>query len=349
MRLATLKLANFRNLAAFNLEIPSESNVIALIGPNGSGKTSVLEAISLLTPTRGLLGAENKQQIQQGSKSWGLFAVLESGLEIGQTYRKSERIIEVDGHKQSLENMGKTGSQVWLTPGSDFLFSGPPATRRRWLDDAVTAWFPTHSSAVNRYRQHRQARLKLLTRGQGGDWLEAEEQLAAEWGVNVLKNRINYLEALATHLQGLNLSLSGNALEIMENPDPTAALKGKFERSREIDARLERTHAGPNTLELQGFLTLESGQNIALTHASSGQHKRALVQWLAAQVRLLSAMRGQKPLVIIDEFSAHLDASRRTSLLQTLTELGCQVWLSDVEIPAEISPKPYVITLPPAA
>lgn len=349
MRIATLKLSNFRNLEALTLKIPSDAKGIALVGANGSGKTSVLEAVSLLTPTRGLLGAENKQQIMQGSKAWGLFAVLESGAEIGQTYRGAERIVEVDGNRQSLENMGKNGSQVWLAPASDFLFGGPPATRRRWLDDAVTAWNTTHSSAVNRFRQHRQARLKLLMRGQTGDWLDAEETLAAEWGAKVLENRLNYLKALTPYLHGLSLNLSGNALEIMENTNPAAALKGKFERSRDIDTRLERTHAGPNTLELQGFLTLESGHNIALAQASSGQHKRGLVQWLAAQVGLLGATGEGQPLVIIDEFSAHLDAVRRAQLLETLTALGCQVWLSDVEKPAEVSHKMHIVELPQQA
>lgn len=339
------KLSHFRNLAILNLTIPPEASLIALIGPNGSGKTSVLEAISLLTPTRGLLGADGKSQIQQGSKEWGLWAQLESGAEIGQVYRKAERVLHIDGHKATQTSLTSHGSIVWLTPATDFLFSGPPANRRRWLDDLTVSLVPAHAQATQRYRQHRQSRLKLLTSGQTGDWLDAEERLAAEWGIAVLKNRLAYLQALGPHMPGLALALQGNALEILGEPDPITALKGKFERSRDIDARLQRTHAGPNTLDLTGTLTLEDGREVPLSQASSGQHKRGLILWLVGHVQLLKTASGRPPLVLIDEFSAHLDAPRRQLLLHTLQSAGCQIWLTDIETPATTSPL-HLIKLP---
>lgn len=335
MHITRLKLTAFRNLATLSLEVPPAVPTVALIGPNGSGKTSVLESLSLLTPTRGLLGSEGKAQITHGRKEWGIWAQTPEH-EIGQSFSKGERHLKIDGHKQPLEKLGTFGSVVWLTPQTDFLFSGPPATRRRWLDDITTAYIPTHATATARYRQHRTARLKLLTAGKGGDWLDAEEQFAAEWGIAVLQNRLAYLSSLQPHLQNLTLQLTGNALEVMESPNPIAALKGKFERSREIDARLERTHAGPNTLDITGTLELQTPNaelRISLAQASSGQHKRGLLYWLAAHVSLLKNHLQKPPLVLIDEFSAHLDSAGRQTLLHTLSESGCQTWLTDVEAP----------------
>lgn len=345
MRLTQLKLSHFRNIASLNLTIPEGAALIALIGPNGSGKTSVLEAVSLLTPTRGMLTADGKSQIHHGSKEWGIWAQLHTGAELGQVYRKSERILQIDAHREPLEATARHGSVVWLTPNTDFLFSGPPANRRRWLDDLTTALIPAHAGACQRFTQHRQSRLKLLTEGRGGDWVDAEERLAAEWGIQVLKHRIDYLERLKPFLNGVSLALHGNALEVMESDNPVHALKGKFERSREIDTRMGRTHAGPNTLELTGVLHLENGTDVKLSEASSGQHKRGLIHWLVGHVQLLAQAQNRPPLVLVDEFSAHLDSKRRADLLTTLTTAGCQVWLTDTDIPAIALPNLHVLHL----
>ncbi len=349
MRVSHLKLSHFRNLGSLNLPIAEDAQVIALIGQNGSGKTSVLEALSLLTPTRGLLTAEGKAQIQTGAKEWGIWAQLNSGAEFGQVYRKSERLLTIDTHRQPLEAMARHGSVVWLTPNTDFLFSGPPANRRRWLDDLTTALIPAHAEAVSRFNLHRQSRLRLLQNGEGGDWLDAEERLAAEWGIQVLKYRTEYLTRLAPHLHGVTLSLSGNALEVLKDDNPIAALKGKFERSREIDARIGRTHAGPNTLDLAGQLILTDGpeslRTIPLSTASSGQHKRGLIHWLVGHVQLLAQTQNRPPLVLIDEFSAHLDTARRQLLIETLLNSGCQIWLTDTETPPTTLPGLHVVPM----
>ncbi len=336
MRIQTLKLLPFRCHEGLVLEIPPHAQVIGVVGPNGSGKTSVLEALALLAPGRGLSGLDFKAHIPHGHKQWGFFTALEDGQTVAQQWRNGTREILHNGQPLAVEELARVGGVVSLTPQADFLFSGPPAARRTWLDEAATALQPGHAQAVLRYRQHRQARLKILAYPEPhADWLEAEERLAAEWGIRLLQGRLEYLAAVAPFLkpQYLTLSLHGAALEVLNAPDPVAALQGKFARSRELDARLNRTHAGPNTLEVQGVLELERGP-VALAQASSGQHKRALLGWLQGHVRAVAQQRTSPPLVLIDEFTAHLDALRREELFNNLISLGCQVWVSDIALPA---------------
>lgn len=315
------------------------SPVVGLVGPNGAGKTAVLEALALLAPGRGLSGGDLQAHAPHGQRQWGTFITMADGTTVGQTYKAGLRTVQLDGTTQPVETLATLGSVVVLTPQTDFLFVGPPEQRRRWLDDAATALQPGHAGLVQRYRQHRQARLKILAQGiMHSDWLEAEERLAAEAGVRLVQGRLAYLAALEPLLVGLSLKLQGGALEIMSAADPVVALQGKFERTRELDVRLGRTHAGPNTLDVAGELLPENQSGpraggIALHHTSSGQHKRALLLWLQAHVRMVTAKRKQAPLVLIDEFAAHLDATRREHLLQDLISLGCQVWLADVELP----------------
>jgi DNA replication and repair protein RecF len=327
-------VGDFRTLAGVDVAVPEGAGLVLLHGPNGAGKTSLLEALSLLGGGRGLLGAEAREQLRHGARAWGVHGWLGGGEEVGIGWQAGRRTVKLDGEEVAGPGLAAVGAVVSLSPRLDRLFSdGAPGERRAWLDDAANAWRPGHGEAVARYGHHLKSRLKLLAGRREDDWLEAEERQAAEWGLAVLRGRLDYLAALAAQLAGLKLALAGGALAVLEEADPVAALAGKFRRSREIDARLERTSAGPNTLDVTGKLTAES-REVVLAEASSGQHKRALVAWLLGQARLLRAARGAAPLVLVDELSAHLDSARRGEVARELAALGAQVWASDTEVSA---------------
>jgi DNA replication and repair protein RecF len=341
-----------------------DGSLVGVIGPNGSGKTAALEALSLFTPGRGLRSANPADLAQHGAPRYTVYLTLLDAQGISQTMGqtmaqnggqktslKAERVLLVDGHRTPWHQLPTHVQLCWLTPAQDGLFAAPAATRRDWLDDAASAWQPAHAVATQRFRQHRQRRLKLLSQGEhlratGQEWLSAEEALVAEWGLAVLHGRKNYCTALAVHLPPtLTLGLHGGALAILDEPDPIAALQGKLFRSRDIDAQLGRTHAGPNTLDVTGTLTLTNGTSVPLHLASGGQHKLALVQWLWAHVQLLSATHGTPPIVLIDEFTAHLDEPRRQWLFTQLATAGCQVWLTDTSLPTHLPPHTHVLPL----
>ncbi len=337
MRIHKLVTDTFRNLTNITLAVPQGAQLVQVVGPNGAGKTSVLEVLSLLSPGFGLLNAKRQDQTQIGAKQWTSFVAL-TGYEdeettIGQQFGGSTRTLKVN--REGVENqsaLAQLGSVLWLTPQQDRLFKDGAAPRRRWIDRLAFGLNPQHAAVVNRFTHHRRSRQKLLEQHADALWIEQEEQQLAEAGIALLQGRLEALEALNSHAQDVTLHASGAITQVLEEEDPVATYKGKLERSRERDALLGSTSSGPHRLDITGELQADDNQpKIPLDRTSTGQHKRALVQLLVAQAELIKAHTNHAPLILLDDFSAHLDATRQQELLEQLTSLGSQVWLSDIQ------------------
>lgn len=338
MRLINLKLTTFRNIESLNLSLPlpeSHGQILALIGPNGAGKTSILEALSLLSPGRGIHKATPKEMIQNGTSTFGIFAELDSDATIGVGIESAKQKIRINGTDATRQtDLAALGNVLWLTPRQDRLFLDGPAPRRDLIDRLTFGLIASHAEAVSRYKHHTKNRLKLLATNAAEDWLALEERQAAEAGVTLLKNRQTYLAELQPYLCDISLSQKGATLDILKEEDPITALFGKFERSRERDTITGSTNAGPMKVDITGELLLNDF-TVPLAQASSGQHKRSLIDLTLAHAKLIKEKKGHAPLILLDEFTAHLDPKRQKELLEQLTEtllsLGAQIWLTDVD------------------
>jgi len=352
MFVKNIKISGFRNLAGAALVLPDAPNgsqIVALIGENGAGKTSVLEALSLLSPGRGLHKANPKEQAQNGASTFGIFIELDDDNAVGIGLKNGKKQLQLNGDDMPRQTaLATLGNVLWLTPRQDRLFLDGPAPRRDLLDRLTFGLIPTHAEDVARYKHHTKNRLKLLAgHNTPEDWLALEEAQAAAAGVKILTNRQTYLAALAPHLTDMTLAQQGATLEVLDEPDVVAALAGKFERSRPRDAITGSTGTGPMKVDVGGILRLE-GHDVPLAQASSGQHKRALIDLTLAHAKLIKAETGRPPLILLDEFTAHLDATRQQQLLGQLTsellDLGAQIWLTDVDL-APYADLPHLVAV----
>jgi DNA replication and repair protein RecF len=228
---------------------------------------------------------------------------------------------------------------VWLTPPMDRLFLEGPGGRRRFLDRLVLGLDPAHASRVAAYEQVMRERSHLLRDGPADlAWLAALEEVMAEQGVAVAAGRretVQRLDRACAKAEGpfprARLTLVGTVERWLEEM-PALAAEARFvaalAANRQSDGQAGGAAIGPHRSDLAVSLA-EKG--IAAEFASTGEQKSLLIAILLAHAALQRATRGEPPLVLLDEISAHLDASRRAALFEGLRQFDSQAWLTGTD------------------
>ncbi len=346
--LAHLALSDFRSYA--DLALPVDAPLIALAGENGAGKTNILEAISLLSPGRGLRRAEFADMARSGAG--GGFAVsvrladeMQIGLGLGEPDEngRRSRIQRINGApSSSLTAVSEHVRVVWLTPEQDGLFRGSAGDRRRFLDRLVLAIDADHGARVNALERALRDRNRILDeRPHDAGWLDAIERQVAELGVAVAAARAEAVTRLGALIEETRdnaspfpwamLALDGEldrlvaALAAVDAEDAYQAL---LRQNRPRDKAAGRTLIGAQATDLK---VRHGPKGIAAEQGSTGEQKALLVGLVLAHARLVAAMSGFAPIVLMDEIAAHFDPRRRAALYDALGDLGCQVWMTGAD------------------
>jgi len=343
MALAKITLQNFRNHRASELAETAHFNL--LVGENGAGKTNVLEALSLLSPGRGLRRA-NLAELPYAlpdSDDLTAFAIGASLIEQGQvsarigTYtemeRPTRRLVRINGAEASASALSEWHAVSWLTPAMDGLFTDSAGTRRRFVDRMTLAIEPGHAKNVSGLENALRERNKLLETGGDARWLDAIEAQVAQHGAMVTANRARLVRLLADELSALPPEPFARPILTYRPGGPTdvADLLASLARERPRDRAAGRALAGPHRDELEVVMTQNDktrGQTAA--SCSTGEQKAMLIAITLAHGILASS--GRPSVLLLDEVAAHLDPVRRAELFRRLRQGKAQVWMTGTEL-----------------
>jgi DNA replication and repair protein RecF len=342
--LTRLRLSAFRNYHSAALDL--DGRHLVLTGPNGAGKTNLLEAVSLLSPGRGLRRAVFESVGNQASdQPWAVAATLETPagpVDIGTgAAADGGRRVRINGaNARSIEQMSDYLRLLWLTPAMDGLFTGPAGDRRRFLDRLVTTLVPSHSATATSFESAMRQRNRLLEERADPLWLTA---LEAEMAAHAAALHFARADAVA-HLRALIAAERDSdgfpAAELALTPlfedgrEPAgsaeleAAFKAMWAASRDLDRAAGRTLAGPHRVDLE---VLYAQKQMPAALGSTGEQKALLVGLILAHARLVRAQTGMVPLLLLDEIAAHLDPDRRAALFAALDALATQCLMTGTD------------------
>jgi DNA replication and repair protein RecF len=350
-RIWRLQLTNFRSYRRAELKIGG--GPVLFLGQNGAGKTNLLEAISFLAPGRGLRRATLEDVgASEGDGSWAIAAEIEGAL--GRAHLGTGIEPPMEGSSPTrrcrinLENVSSATAfashlrVVWLVPEMDGLFLGSAGERRRFLDRLVLAIDVDHGSRVSALERALRSRNRLLEDGVPDPrWLDAVEHEVAELAVAVAAARSECVSRLRAEIEAAQEPASlfpvaelyiDGWMEAAVKEVAAIEIEDRYRKSlrdaRERDRAVGRTLDGPHRSDL---ILIHKLKNIPAARASTGERKALLVGVVLSHARVVAAMHGLAPVMLLDDVSSFLDEERRVALFELLAHFDAQVFMTGVD------------------
>jgi len=344
-----LRLTDFRSYSSLDFSLSPAP--VVLYGANGAGKTNLMEAVSFLSPGRGLRRARMddlaRREGEDIAPAWGVNALIKTTddirISVGQVpEHPKRRIIRLDGKNATGTQLGEVLTLMWLTPAQDRLFTGPASDRRKFLDRFSLIHAPSHGMSSLRYEKARSERNKLLSDGiTDKGWFEALENDMAAHGAKVAQARAHTVSRLIKEVERRAeeisndifprsfITLEGEAEELFQSgldfADVEDFIREDLASFRSIDQRAGRTLRGIHRSDLH---IRHAAKDMPAKDCSTGEQKALLIGLTLAHARAQAKL---KPILLLDEVAAHLDIDRRAALIEELVSLGTQLFMTGTD------------------
>ena len=346
LSITQLKLSNYRNHKF--LQINPTKNIILISGRNGSGKTNILESISLFDSNTGFRNAKLSELIRYdltGPKE--LFGVnlkvctenknFDLGFGLKDEFNVVKKVISLDKKKTSLRNLFNI---FWVLPNMSHLLQGRPEDRRSFLDLMVSATDASYKNKLLDYKKLKNERLRILKNleiSKNDKWLDIIEKKMSEVGVLICDSRRIFLDTLNKcfvkiddQIPVLNLKLNGIADSMLiEKPAlyVEELIIKELKKNRYKDSISGRTTFSVNKTDL---LVYEKKSNKEGKNFSTGEQKIIIMSILFSFLNALKKIKNSNVLFLLDDIFSYLDIRFIRNIMDRLYELNLQTWMTDV-------------------
>ena len=348
-RIEKLILNNFRNHKYLNLDI--NKNMVLIYGENGSGKTSVLESISLINSSNGFRASNLSEIVNNDLKGplemFGVNILLKEsnnltkvGIGLKKKIDKYQKIISIDEKKNTKDIIKNIPNIYSVIPKMTFIFQGTSEERRNFLDQMIFVIECDHRKNILNYEKYKTERIRILKKWkvQNGEWLDAVEKKMVSYGLMVCDNRRNFLKQLNDNLEivdknfpSFKIHLKGELDQLLLNKpavDVEEIFASTLKKNREKDFLTGRTNYSANKTDIN---VVEKKSLKEAKTFSTGQQKTILFLMILSFIKYLEKAPYKKTIFLLDDIFSYLDNNFINLVLEKLNELKVQTWMTDVK------------------
>ena len=345
-QIKSLKLINFRSHSDFSLSLSGKP--LAIIGDNGAGKTNILEAISLLSPGRGIRNSKFSEMVKDdNSMPWGVnFNILSNGknYEVSSGLRDNQKGRDIKINSKKVSGSSALPEIIllsWLTPSMDQIFNETPSYRRRFIDRLCAVYEKNHTKNIKIYEKLMAERnSSFKSKVLDNVWLDALENQMSDVSIAIAETRLTFVsdlnKVLETNLDPVwpraHLEIYGfveNLVSSWNSGKAKEMLCNEFKNNRERDFFSKRTNEGVHRSDL---LVNEKNKKIEAKKCSTGEQKSLLMGIILSHLELVSSFKSRYPVLLLDEVLAHFDKIRRKSFFKQIQEIGSQIIMTGTDI-----------------